>query len=112
MAERKPKAEKQQPTTQYVVLRAVPYRDEDATAPSEAWEPVGAAAATRGQEAIKAVTLQDDGSHEGGRYKAVAVSGWDSDGNNLQIVTQTKKVSSFVAPGSVNIISDPVEQPE
>jgi hypothetical protein len=83
-------APKGQQQTEYVILR----RD----SPESGWLEYGVEKAQSGSGAIKKASAMTDGSNEGGEYKAVARSTWESESNNLTIVTETKKVTSFLSP--------------
>lgn len=91
------------PMTDYVVLRRVwASYDDNGEAASEAWVEVGFDKGRRGQEAIKALTKLDEDAYREGDYKAVPVSTWDSEGNNLEIETETKPRSKFKVPSRAN----------
>ena len=80
-------------TTEYVILR----RDNPESGwfeykPSEHGQP--------GVDAIKRATKKGE-SHDGGEYKAVPRSTWESEGNNLTILTEVKEVTSFLTPGKL-----------
>lgn len=86
--------------TDYVILRA---NDDGAWVVVEGATGTSGVATFEGQNgvaAIKRATLKfsDADEHLPGIYKAVPLRTWASDSNNIEIITETKTVSSFVSP--------------
>lgn len=84
-------AASEQHMTQYVVL----VLDEGR------WHALGVYAGSRGEDAIKRGTLDDNGVHKPGSYRAVPLSTWAAEANSLVIEAETKVVNSFRKPERV-----------
>lgn len=79
-----------QAPTQYVILAER----------EGAWYEVDSKVGRKGEEAIRQYTHVKGDEHKPGTFKAVPVSTWDSEGNNVEIATDTKVVSTFSKPKS------------
>lgn len=61
---------------------------------------VGIASGAKGTDAIKVATRNSDGkTYTAGDYRAVPLGTWESESNNLTILSEEKVVTSFITRG-------------